>query len=202
MLMEGAQRYQKFSNFDEAYRKYILGRRQIWENLNRLTDQDARSTIIEFLKAWRIRNTGRIVPSKLREKLQRLSMYFQVFRNKHLITINFDEGVVLKGRSIKISEVVKEIFGKLLGNGIGPTSTAKIMHGVNPEVFMMWDGSIREGYGYAGNEVGYLRFLKEAREILLRMASHLREADRSATKLLDEYNYMKFTQEEDLPDPF
>jgi len=189
--------------FDDAYKEHILNKRQIWENLSQLTPQDARNTIIEFLKAWKIRYTERIKPIKLKEKLRELNAHFQVFRNECLIALDFDREVTLNDRRMKISEVVKEIYVGLCDeDGVGSTSAAKIMHGVNPEFFMMWDRKIREGYGYDGNEVGYLRFLIEARSILLRMASYLREADKSATKLLDEYNYMKFTKKEDLPDPF
>lgn len=202
-LMEGDRRFQKLPKFDDAYKEHILNKRQIWENLSQLTPQDARNTIIEFLKAWKIRYTKRIKPIKLKEKLRKLNAHFQVFRNECLMALDFDREMTLNDRRMKVSEVVKEIYlGLCDEKGIGPTSAAKIMHGVNPEVFMMWDRKIREGYGYDGNEVGYLRFLIEARSILLRMASYLRETDRSATKLLDEYNYMKFTQEEDLPDLF
>lgn len=212
-LMEGDRRFQKLPKFDDAYKEHILNKRQIWENLSQLTPQDARNTIIEFLKAWKIRYTERIKPIKLKEKLRKLNAHFQVFRNECLIALDFDREVTLNNQRMKISEVIKEIYRELCGKkdkkieikgikGIGPTAASKILHGVNPQVFMMWDEAIRNGYGYAGNEVGYLKFMIETREILLRMASHLREADKSSTKLLDEYNYMKFTRGEDLPDPF
>ena len=115
---------------------------------------------------------------------------------------------------MKISDVIKEIYKRLSEvKGIGSTSASKIMHGVIPELFMMWDENIRSGYGYASNEVGYLRFMREMQRILRGVIETYGgspeelcheacpDAKKTLTKLLDEFNYMKFTRKENLPDP-
>ncbi|MEM4466330.1 MAG: hypothetical protein QXE61_04415 [Nitrososphaerota archaeon] len=116
---------------------------------------------------------------------------------------------------MKISDIIKKIYMRIKEvKGIGPTSASKIMHGIIPELFMMWDENIRREYGYASSEIGYLRFMREMRQILrIVMETYGRSPDelcreaykdlnKLLTKLLDEFNYMKFTRkEEDLPNP-
>jgi hypothetical protein len=220
-LLEGTKLFRNLPKYDDDYKKYILDRRQIWENLDRITESDVKRTMIEFLKAWRIRNVNRINIHGLKEALQGLSGYFKVLRieRKNLLELNFDEEIAINGQKKKISNAIKDVYRRLVCKenekikGIGPTSASKIMHCVVPEVFMMWDNKIREGYGYAGNEVGYLKFMLDSQRIL-RMIMRTypkspedlcREAypniNKTLTKLLDEFNYMKFTQGKDLPNP-
>jgi len=215
-LLKGVKLYKKLS-FDKSYKKYVLNRRQIWENLDQITENEVKNTIIGFLKAWGIRNTNRIKPHELKESLKGLNKRFKILRGKSLINLDFNEKVNINGQK-KISEVIKEIYQRLLNlNGIGSTSASKIMHCVVPEIFMMWDENIRKGYGYAGNEIGYLRFIHEMQRILRRVMETyskspeelIRKAypnmNKTLTKLLDEFNYMKFTrgkkEGKDLPNP-
>jgi len=215
VLLEGVELFKRDQRkFDQAYEKYVLDRRQVWENLSQINEDQIRDTIIGFLKTWNIRNVNRIIPNLLGEALKELNKYFNVLRGKSLLSLNFDEKVNVEGQEMKISDVIKEIYKRLSNvNGIGSTSASKIMHGVIPELFMMWDESIRKGYGYADNETGYLRFMCEMQRILRRVIETYgrspeelcREAypdtKKPLTKLLDEFNYMKFTKKKDLPNP-
>ena len=200
--------------FGQAYEKYVLARRQVWENLSQIDEDQIKDTIIGFLKAWNIRNVNRIAPNSLGGALKELNKYFDALRGKSLLSLNFDEKVNVEGQEMKISDVIKEIYKRLSEvKGIGSTSASKIMHGVIPELFMMWDENIRSGYGYASNEVGYLRFMREMQRILRGVIETYDgspeelcheacpDAKKTLTKLLDEFNYMKFTRKENLPDP-
>lgn len=109
--------------------------------------------------------------------------------------------------------------------GIGSTSASKILHGINTQVFMMWDQYIRPGYGYYNeNATDYLKFMVDCQEILRAVVGHYQEkhgcdvtvaekeicgraypdlkVKKSLAKLLDEYNWMKFCNKRDLPDPW
>ncbi|MEM0211814.1 MAG: hypothetical protein QXK88_07255 [Desulfurococcaceae archaeon] len=200
--------------FCQAYEKYVLDRRQVWENLSQIDEDQTKDTIIGFLKAWNIRNVNRIAPNSLGGALKELNKYFDALRDKSLLSLNFDEKVNVDGQEMKISDVIKEIYKRLSEvKGVGSTSASKIMHGVIPELFMMWDENIRSGYGYAGNEIGYLRFMREMQRILRRVIETYggspeelcheaySDAKKTLTKLLDEFNYMKFTRKENLPNP-
>jgi len=214
-LLEGVELFKKLQmKFGQAYEKYVLARRQVWENLSQIDEDQIKDTIIGFLKAWNIRNVNRIAPNSLGGALKELNKYFDALRGKSLLSLNFDEKVNVEGQEMKISGLIKEIYKRLSEvKGIGSTSASKIMHGVIPELFMMWDENIRSGYGYASNEVGYLRFMREMQRILRGVIETYGGspeelcheaypgAKKTLTKLLDEFNYMKFTRKENLPDP-
>jgi len=96
-------------------------------------------------------------------------------------------------------------------SGIGPTAASEIVHAIIPQLFMMWDENIRNGY--AGNAIGYLKFLRESQQILKSIIESYGKTpeelchdaslkiNKTLTKLLDEFNYMKFTRKENLPNP-
>lgn len=143
-LLKGADLFQKLPKFDIDYKKYVLDHRQIWENLDQITESDVERTVIEFLKAWKIRNVGRINISRLKETLQELNGHFKVLRGKTPMNFDFDEQITVDGQSKKNSEIIKEIYRWLIETtGVGPTSASKIMHCVILELFMMWDDKIR-----------------------------------------------------------
>ena len=214
-LLEGVGLFKRLQvKFDHAYEKYVLDRREVWENLSQIDEDQIKDTIIGFLKAWNIRNVNRIAPNSLGRALKELNKYFDVLRGKSLLSLNFDEKVNVDGKEMRVSDLIKGIYKRLSEvKGIGSTSASKIMHGAIPELFMMWDENIRSGYGYASNEVGYIRFMREMQLILRGVIETYGgsqeelcheaypDAKKTLTKLLDEFNYMKFTRKENLPDP-
>jgi hypothetical protein len=213
-LVRGVKLFEKFPQFNEDYKELVQDRRQTWENIDQISESEIKETIIEFLKRWKIRNVNRIVPTELKEVLRKLSKYFNTLRNCNLIDLEFNKEIDINGRKKRISEIIKEIYSHLEHvNGIGPTSASKIMHCIIPSLFMMWDEKIRNGYGYAGNAAGYLKFLRESQQILKNIVASYGKSpeelcyevsptiSRTLVKLLDEFNYMKFTRGENLPDP-
>ncbi|MEM3148142.1 MAG: hypothetical protein QXQ21_04500, partial [Candidatus Jordarchaeales archaeon] len=80
-LLKGVESFKKLPvRFDRAYEKYVLDRREVWENLSQIDEDQTKNTVIEFLKAWNIRNVNRIAPNSLREALKELNKYFDVLR--------------------------------------------------------------------------------------------------------------------------
>jgi len=106
--------FRKLPGFDEDYKKFVLDRRQTWEDIDRIAESDVKETMIEFLKRWKIRNVNRIDPAKLKEVLKGLNEYFEVLRNKSLIDLNFNEEINVNGQKKEVSEIVKEYTGNLL----------------------------------------------------------------------------------------
>jgi hypothetical protein len=90
------------------------------------------------------------------------------------------------------------------------TGASKALHILNPRFFMMWDESIRYGYGCCEDEEGYFNFLfrsqKEIKEMIRtynrdypmthNISKRIYEGPPvSVLKLLDEYNIAKYTEE-------
>ncbi|MEM2529451.1 MAG: hypothetical protein QXG40_08675, partial [Ignisphaera sp.] len=89
VLLEGVELFKRDQRkFDQAYEKYVLDRRQVWENLSQINEDQIRDTIIGFLKTWNIRNVNRIIPNLLGEALKELNKYFNVLRGKSLLSLN------------------------------------------------------------------------------------------------------------------
>ena len=94
------------------------------------------------------------------------------------------------------------------------TGASKILHLIYPELFVMWDGAIRGGYGSGGKYEGvqYVDFLRRM-QVLANYAieqvkkecgvcrqdaiESLKCDVHTLAKTLDEYNYVKFTMNDD-----
>jgi hypothetical protein len=80
-----------------------------------------------------------------------------------------------------------------------PASVAKALHLLAPTFFPIWDGKIARAYGcyYSVNPVGqYLKFMQQTKVIAGKLEAHTKTArnDKTLLKLIDEYNYAKFTK--------
>jgi len=144
-----------------------------------------RRVIKPFLIQWGL--MGRVVRrkdldwKKLGETLRSLEKDLNELRGKRFLTINFDEE--------KFSRAIREIYDRLdsIPHIGGPTAISKILHLLNPEIFVMWDNAIRKIYKNNNSRVrhtpeGYLEFLKEAQKEL---KEALEDRQRETGKRLD-----------------
>ncbi|TSA55597.1 hypothetical protein D4R42_05335 [bacterium] len=130
-------------------------------------------------------------------------------RDKPFLSIDFyDENI-----SNAIEAIYKKLrqFPKLRG----PTVISKVLHLLNPEIFVMWDANIRKVYHKKNRLVndtdkGYLEFLKESQnEIKEAISDFQRESgktideveqeirskfdNKTLARIVDEYNYITYT---------
>jgi hypothetical protein len=181
------------------------------KNLNELDDiQHVRRIIKPFLIQWGM--MGRSVGQKgldwkrLGDTLRSLEKDFDVLRNRKFLTVDFDE------RSV--STAIKNIFNEIRSIPYigGHTSTPKIMHLLNPEIFVMWDKSIRETYEERNSRItdsprGYLEFLKETQKELKKLFGNrqnetgkdsdevekeirVKFKNKTLARIIDEYNWI------------
>ena len=134
------------------------------------------------------------------ETVEKVKPYFETIENQSFYSINFDDHYL----SI---EPIYSSFSSI--KGIEFTGASKLMHLMNPKIFVMWDDYIRGGkprkdYNlleifnngtleykkYPTNSNGYLSFLKD-------MQSRFRHLESLGPKLLtksiDEFNYVYIT---------
>jgi hypothetical protein len=99
------------------------------------------------------------------------------------------------------------------GPRVEKTATSKILHSLHPELFVMWDSAIQSGYAVAGTGEDYAeRFLPRVQKIAVRAVEQcagahgvsarkaieiLTQCGHTLAKVLDEYNYAKFTLKRD-----
>ena len=116
-----------------------------------------------------------------------------------------------------VSEAVGSRFETIAGSGsrYESTATSKILHVLHPPLFVMWDSAIRGGYAVDRSSGDYARrFLpRMQRQASEAVDSYIRDGEaepaaavealekrcggRPLTKLVDEYNYCKFTLRRD-----
>jgi hypothetical protein len=184
--------------------------REVQKDLSKIDDVKHIQRIIKpFLINWGMMNrvVGRkgLNWKKLGETLRNLEKEFGLLRDKKFLTINFNEQV--------ISDSIKTVYGKLdpipyIGS---PTTLSKILHLLNPKIFVMWDNAIVEEYHRKNRRVdytarGYLEFLKETQKVVLKaFIEHEKETGKTLdkieeeleskykktiTKIIDEYNWV------------
>jgi hypothetical protein len=211
----------KYEEFVEQVNKYYYAKEPIYfkaiadlEELRKdLIKLDDSKHLIGIVKPFLIKwgRMGRVVGRQglnwrgLSERLRNSEKDFGNLRKMRFQTIDFQED--------DISNSIKNIYQRIdpleyLGS---PTTISKIMHVLNPEIFVMWDIGIRDRYkkknrSVLGNSEGYLEFLKEnQREIrdalndgrkttgkdLDEIERELRKEHENKTlaKLIDQYNY-------------
>ncbi len=80
-----------------------------------------------------------------------------------------------------------------------PVSVAKALHPLAPDFFPLWDNKIAQAYGcaYSSNPAKkYLMFINESKEMVEQLQSSVnaKATGKKFLKLIDEYNYAKYTR--------
>ena len=99
------------------------------------------------------------------------------------------------------------------GSRIETTATSKILHSLHPRLFVMWDAAIQMGYAVSGSGEDYARrFLPRMQKLAIialeqtagargltreTAVETLTRCGHTLAKVLDEYNYTKFTMKSD-----
>jgi len=146
------------------------------------TNEHVKQIIKMFLIQWG--RMGRTVDredlnwEQLTKQLRNSKEIFQKLQGKTLLDINLDEE--------ETATLIKEAYKSARVRRIGPTAISKILHLLNPELFVMWDEDIRREYGVRGSATGYLKFLKkmkrELKEALKEEAKRTGESEREIAK--------------------
>ena len=123
--------------------------------------------------------------------------------SKSIITVNLCNDTVRNSISNCFDRVAKS-NAKRRNEATG---ASKILHIINPELFVMWDGAIRGGYGFSGKYGGkqYVGFLRRMQRLANYAISQVEKEccvsrkkaieslkceGHTLAKALDEYNYV------------
>jgi len=202
---------------DKVYRDF-LERRDVWDSLETAKNHYVEEVVLAFPNKWSTRIPGDCVP-KLTSALKQWSGFFKLLRGQTLPTVDFCRRFNLGQQTQTLTELITMCFESISTikagkRTVGFTGTSKILHMILPDMFVMCDDRIANGYGFAQNAKGYTRFLVEmsglARAIvdeycrdhkaepsvavseILKMC---RDEGKPFTKTLDEFNYATYTLE-------
>lgn len=161
-------------------RAYDLLSKDPWNNLD---------SVIEFVRIWNRRVPVGKNKDKIKEAILDLRKEFGVLENLCIENFEFiPENITL----------IKKIYDTLSKTVLKSTGTTKLMHGMNPNLFVMWDKGICIHYGVYPNAVGYINFMglvQEEIKALLKIHSKeeiIKNTNRTLPKLIDEYNWINF----------
>ncbi len=145
--------------------------------------------IIDFVRRWNSRVPIGKNKERIKEAAFNLKQKFKDLARYDLESLSFTQENI---------RLIKEIYEVLSKTVLKFTGTSKLMHGINPNLFVMWDKGICQHYGCYQNSIGYLRFMETSQQIILdilksnQKANIIKETSRTLPKLLDEYNWIHF----------
>ncbi len=127
--------------------------------------------------------------AQLGHVLRNLEPHLETLRKKSFLHIRFDDK--------EISKNIKEAYEDLNNvKHVGATAVSKILHLMNPEIFVMWDEKICDMYNVKGSANGYLEFLEKNQRLLKgifteKECAKLRSkfGNKTLAKLIDEFNW-------------
>jgi hypothetical protein len=119
------------------------------------------------------------------------------FRDRDIFSLsNSDEGNI-KSLFNKFLEALQIDSGKMRGRK-SPVAVSKTLHLLAPKFFPLWDEKIARAYNCYYNvnpSEKYVLFCKITKAIAEEVKNYISLSEKTLIKLIDEYNYSKYTQE-------
>ncbi len=194
--------------YSHSYREYIGAREDdAWWSASGPSTSEA-ERLLGFLNGWGSRIKGGADTVHALQRAGRVAAQaLGDLQHADLATVTLDAATT------EAIGIAFEVFATMPTKR-APTGAAKALHLMNRGLFVMWDGAIRSGYELRGSGHDYAasflpRMQNELAEALSTYATDHPEAESAAlalatecctgwtrplAKLVDEFNYFRFTQ--------
>lgn len=134
----------------------------------------------------------------LEECLQRHMKPLESFRRRDVLSHSSQDALAVTQLFESFRGALQIVEGKKAG-AKSPVSAAKALHLLAPGYFPLWDEAIAIAYQcrYADKPAEkYLRFLEISRDMIsiLSIDAHENQSGKTMLKLIDEYNYARYTK--------
>lgn len=207
-ITDNLQKIESFKNKDIA-------------GLSSSDEEDIKDLFTKFLEALQIdvirfsdKNTGKYAENNLKKILKELNIEFVATNLKTLYksmknsrinnAVDFVVGskkdsieIIVSGLGFDDKEKLYSLDRKMKIIKRSPVSVSKALHLLAPDFFPLWDDRISRAYGcyYTENPAQkYISFCKTAKIIADKVKDCSIRSDRTLIKLIDEYNYSKYTK--------
>ena len=117
-------------------------------------------------------------------------------RNRDIFSLSSSDEDDIKDLFAIFLEALQIDTGKMKGRK-SPVAVSKTLHLLAPKFFPLWDDKIARAYGCYYNEnpaEKYVSFCKITKTIADKVKNYVDRSDKTVAKLIDEYNYSKYTQ--------
>lgn len=198
------------------------------------TDQIQQHLIKGFFNRWkcRVENTPQSAQA-IRGTLYNLMPYLSALNTVTVTNLNLANTVNINNRPMTVHEVIQHCYDTLrdIGYRFGPTATSKLLHVLQPELFVMWDKDILAVYKKKNCQVfdggeGYCAYLQIMQKLATEVYDSFKNASLSPSaeanqnpalylstqmnysppktlaKYLDEYNWVTITNRVQVPPPW
>ena len=208
----------EFEEDEEAYNQaWLLARKFVdWKNLDSLPEQEIENRVILFLNRWACHlPKDRRLTKRLKDVYRQSIPFLDALDGEAIQDFDFNQKKKVEGNEYRNSEIMLKVFQNFYSTGyhFRDVAASKVLHMINPHLFVMWDTSICKAYsvkkspsGYVykfiplmkkkANEIidSYMKDKKCSREKAVKALNEFRPL-KTLAKLLDEYNYIKYTRE-------
>jgi hypothetical protein len=133
---------------------------------------------------------------KLEECITENFQKIESFRNRDISSLSNSDEDVIKNLFNKFREALQIDSGNVQGRK-SPVSVAKALHLLAPDFFPLWDDKIARAYKchyYKNPAEKYVSFCNITKDMADKVKNCISRSDKTLIKLIDEYNYSKYTQ--------
>ncbi|MEA1994813.1 MAG: hypothetical protein U9N18_01475 [Campylobacterota bacterium] len=192
-FLKGCEEFEKHEKRDAMYKVAIFLVSHFWGKPSDMADG-----LGVLLLTWNqaFYRYGIFDFDKLEECITKKFQKIENFRNRDISSLlNSDEDDI-KDLFNKFLKALQIDSGKVQGRK-SPVSVAKALHLLAPKFFPLWDDKISRAYKcyYGKNPTEkYISFCKITKSTVDKVKKYISRSDKSLIKLIDEYNYSKYTQ--------
>ncbi len=192
-FLRGCKEFEKYEKRDSMYKVATFLVSHFWGK-----SADMADGLGVLLLTWNqaFYRYGGFDFDKLEKCITNTLKKIETFLNRDISTLSDSDEDDIKELFSKFLKALQIDSGKKQGTK-SPVAVAKALHLLAPNFSPIWDNKISKAYGCYYNEKPAEKYVSFCM-ITKSMADHVRDyispSDKTITKLIDEYNYSKYTK--------
>ena len=191
---KGCEEYKKHEKRDAMYKVATFVLSHYWGNPSDMADG-----LGVLLLTWNqaFYRYGTFNFDRLEKSITYNLHKIEIFRNRDILSLSSSDADDIKNLFAVFLEALQIDAGKSQGKK-SPVAVAKTLHLLAPNFFPLWDYKIARAYGCSYNQnpaEEYVSFCRITKMMADKVKNWIDKSGRTLVKLIDEYNYSKYTHE-------
>lgn len=192
-FLSGCNEFEKHEKRDAMYKVATFLLSHFWGDFPKMTDG-----LGVLLLTWNqaFYRYGVFDFDKLEECIKRNFKIITTFRNRDIFSLLQEDIRDINILFENFLDALQIDSGKMQGRK-SPVSVAKTLHLLAPKFFPLWDDKIARAYNCYYNikpAEQYFLFSKITKDMANKIQDYTIESEKPLLKLIDEYNYAKYTK--------
>lgn len=190
--LKGIQEYRNHERRDPMYKVASFLVETFWNNTSEMVDGLGVLLLTWNQAFYRYGSFDfDVLESFIIKNLETINRY----RNRDIDTLNDVDNTTIISLFTELLDALKITTGKNAGRK-SPVAVSKALHLLAPSFFPLWDDKISRGYDCHYQEKPEQKYLKFSYIIknIKKVVKEYRTDKRTTLKLIDEYNYSKYTK--------